>query len=159
MSHISNKYIMIKDKNNLKESAFEYIRYIDKHNYKNYDIDYLILLNKKFSYPMFLTSSNKEEVKFTYDFYYELDENRYFNVEEIDELLSEDYYYSYNDVKTIIELKIKGEKINFEFDEMIDMVIFDNKTILDIISDRLPLHLWGYKYFSENGKLYRENYL
>jgi len=158
MNNISNKYIMTQEKNDLTQSTFEFIKY-DNKNIDKYDLDYLILLNKKFSYPMFLTSSNKEEVKFTYDLYYVIDTDRYDFIDEIDELISEDFNYSYSDVITIIDLKFKEEKINFEFDEMLDLVFVNNKEILEMISDKLPIHLWGYKYYTENGKMYRENYL
>ena len=159
MNNISNKYIMTQEKNDLKQSTFEFIKYFDNKNYQKYDIDHLILLNKKFSYPMFLTSSNKEEVKFTYDLYYVIEDYRYDYIDEIDELISEDFNYSYKDVMSIIEIKIGIEKIKFEFNEMLDIIDFSNKEILEIISEKLPIHLWGNKYYIENDKLYRENYL
>jgi len=159
MNNISNKYIMIQEKNDLRQSTFEFIKYVDNKNIDKYDIDYLILLNKKFSYPMFLTSSNKEEVKFTYDLYYVIDTDRYDFIDEIDELISEDFNYSYSDVTTIIELMFNGEKISFDFDEVLDIINVNNKEILEMISDKLPIHLWRYKYYTENGKMYRENYL
>lgn len=147
---------MNKENTNLDLKLFEYIRSFDKENYQNYDMDHLILLNKKFSYPMFLTSSNKEEVKFSYEMYYEIDSNKYEFIDEIDDLISEDFNYSYKDVSTIIQLKIGSEKINFEFNEMIDMIDYD---ILNVISDKFPLYLWNNKYFIENEKLYKEIYL
>ena len=55
---------------------------------------------------------------------------------------------------------LKGiEKIKFEFNEMLDIIDFSNKEILEILSEKLPIHLWGNKYYIENDKLYRENYL
>ena len=159
MNNISNKYIMVQEKKDLRQSTFEFIKYLDNKNYQNYDIDHLILLNKKFSYPMFLTSSNKEEVKFTYELYYLIDNDRYDYIDEIDELISEDFNYSYKDVTSIIELKIGFEKINFEFKELLDIINLSNKEILEMINDELPTHLWGYKYYIDNNKLYRENYL
>ena len=45
MNNISNKYIMIQEKNDLRQSTFEFIKYVDNKNIDKYDIDYLILLN------------------------------------------------------------------------------------------------------------------
>ena len=47
MNNISNKYIMVQEKKDLRQSTFEFIKYLDNKNYQNYDIDHLILLNKK----------------------------------------------------------------------------------------------------------------
>jgi hypothetical protein len=159
MNNISNKYIMIKEKNDLTQSTFDFIKYQDNKNYQKYNIDHLILLNKKFSYPMFLTSSNKEEVNFNYELYYLIENYRYDYIEEIDELISDDYNYNYKDVKSIIEIQIRKEKFSIELNEILDIVDFSNKEILGIISEKLPIHLWSNKYYIENNKLYKENYL
>ena len=88
-----------------------------------------------------------------------IDTDRYDFIDEIDELISEDFNYSYSDVTTIIDLMFNGEKISFDFDEVLDIINVNNKEILEMISDKLPIHLWVYKYYTENGKIYRENYL
>jgi hypothetical protein len=108
---------------------------------------------------MFLTSSNKEEVKFSYDIYYTLEGDRYDYIDEIDDLIKDGFYNSYRDINTIIELKIRNEKINFEFNEMLDLDCYNNQDVLEIIDDKLPIHLWGYKYYIDKKKLFRENYL
>ena len=143
---------------NLNQEIFNRIRYGNK-NYKEYDISYLILLNKKYSYPLFLTSSDKEEVNFSYDIYYTLEGDRYDCIDEINDLIKDGFYYSYRDINTIIVLKIRNERINFEFNEMLDIYYYDNKVILEMLDDKLPIHLWGYKYYIDNKKLFRENYL
>ena len=161
MNNTLNKQYMIQDKNDLRLSTFNYIKNIDNKNFNQYDMDYLIKLNKKYSYPMFLTSSNKEEVNFTYEIYYELDSYRYDYLDELDELISEDFNYSYKDVTTIVILNLNKEEIRFDFNEMIDIIDFDfsDTGILEILSDKLPLHLWGNKYYINNGKIYKESYL
>ncbi len=121
-------------------------------------IDNLILMNKKFSYKMFVDFDKKEDldVKISGWFYcYKYEKLTFYTEDEASEYLDE-CYLSYNDLSTYIKVFFIVNDQREYFDLTIDEFIEIN-TLDDIIflfeSERFKKHLWGNLYYFKNNKL------